>query len=555
MIRGFSKSFYIKAIVFVFIIAVIAAIIYRTSFGVNFTDEAWYLAMGYRFVLGDKPYQDELFLMQGFSILISPVLKLYYYFFGTESIILFGRLLYWVFKVISCLFLVFYTHSVVGWLVAILGALFYMTVVPFCLPNISYNTLGVGLIFLTGLFLYKKKKDDSPIYYFIGGILSVGSIIACPALLPVNLLFFCFCFFYDRSSTKWFIAGGIITLLLSCLIFQISPNLLIKNIQLTINLKNEAANRFDFSTIIDILEGIWRHSPFTLSWIIIISVYIALYRKWPRMVLMIFGGLLPLLSYFHVRDKSGGYGLHGLIIFLAILGLLFYWVLRKNKDINRLYIFVAIPSLMAGICLAFTSYNGPPQAGVGMIPAAVITCFLIGYFIEKKGYEYGSLLVISQYVVLGLYLFFVIVYNDDPIKCLRTPILEGPFKGLKTTEAKARYLMDIQRTVKSHENTKGRIIFYEHFPAGYLFTKMLPATPTTWGCLSIPPSICTKYYETKHSKSNLAIEINSISYTNYVGVTHSDRLGPMDDTLILRDLNDKVEYPHFILRYNKFFSN
>src|SRR5580700_10165291 len=78
-------------------LAVVAVSYWRLSYGVDFTDEAWYVAVPYRFVLGGRPYVDELSVPQTTAaVLLYPFLWAYHALAGRTGIVLFVRHLHFL---------------------------------------------------------------------------------------------------------------------------------------------------------------------------------------------------------------------------------------------------------------------------------------------------------------------------------------------------------------------------------------------------------------------------------------------------------------------------
>src|ERR1043165_8922516 len=76
-------------------VAAIAVLCWRMLHGIDLTDEAFYIALPYRFALGDRPFMDELNIAQTAGLLLYPFVKLYVLIVGdTTGIFLFIRVLY-----------------------------------------------------------------------------------------------------------------------------------------------------------------------------------------------------------------------------------------------------------------------------------------------------------------------------------------------------------------------------------------------------------------------------------------------------------------------------
>src|SRR5207253_156921 len=67
---------------------------FRVHYGVDFTDEAFYLVMPLRFVLGDRPFVDELNVAQTAGVVAWPFVGTFYKLTGgTAGIVLAARVM------------------------------------------------------------------------------------------------------------------------------------------------------------------------------------------------------------------------------------------------------------------------------------------------------------------------------------------------------------------------------------------------------------------------------------------------------------------------------
>jgi hypothetical protein len=73
---------------------------FRLTRGVDFTDEAYYTAVAYRFVLGDKPFVDQILVHQTAFLLVTPLVGLFHWVSGgTEGLVLFLRIMFLGFSI------------------------------------------------------------------------------------------------------------------------------------------------------------------------------------------------------------------------------------------------------------------------------------------------------------------------------------------------------------------------------------------------------------------------------------------------------------------------
>lgn len=69
--------------------------LFRLPYGVDHRNEAFYSAMPYSFLLGNRPYFDELALHQNAGLLLVPFFRIYLAVVGSaDGIIMFNRHLY-----------------------------------------------------------------------------------------------------------------------------------------------------------------------------------------------------------------------------------------------------------------------------------------------------------------------------------------------------------------------------------------------------------------------------------------------------------------------------
>ena len=77
--------------------------------------------------------------------------------------------------------------------------------------------------------------------------------------------------------------------------------------------------------------------------------------------------------------------------------------------------------------------------------------------------------------------YFALLYTDSSVKNPYSyQLTTGPYKGIYTTKAAFQYYTQLDRDLKKIQNPHGQILFFDEFPAGYLFTTMRPAANTIW---------------------------------------------------------------------------
>lgn len=122
-------------------------VVLRLPFGFSLADEAYYIAMPYRFLLGDKPFIDELMIHQTAGLLTFPLVWTWVHLTGsTHAIVLFMRLMWLAFTTIVAFAAYKFMARVAPRLFAFALAAVYLVFIPFTCPALSYNTLASGFM-------------------------------------------------------------------------------------------------------------------------------------------------------------------------------------------------------------------------------------------------------------------------------------------------------------------------------------------------------------------------------------------------------------------------
>lgn len=164
----------------------------RIRYGIDFTDESWYVAEPYIVSQGAIPFVNNWTQAPGFSIPLAIFFKLYVLISGgTEGIVLFSRSLYLITLFIVLLVSVLNIYHCVG----IVKPIVLSSLVPLLLINVyslydlTYNTMGVLYLFLTCTIIFMRREDTlaakkkDTILFCLAGIIIARAIIASPSVL------------------------------------------------------------------------------------------------------------------------------------------------------------------------------------------------------------------------------------------------------------------------------------------------------------------------------------------------------------------------------------
>ena len=111
----------------------------------------------------------------------------------------------------------------------------------------------------------------------------------------------------------------------------------------------------------------------------------------------------------------------------------------------------------------------------------VMLVFIVGDVLDSHRLlsQFGMATVIISVLITTASFQFKFVYGEGIPNDLTTRVERGPFWGLATTDVKAALSRSLVEDLATY-GRRGRVLFYDHFPAGYLFTSMRPASNTTW---------------------------------------------------------------------------
>lgn len=508
--------------------------IVRLHLGVDFSDESWYMATIYRFLLGDKPYVDEIFLMQGFALIPYPFFRLFQFQQSTEGIVLFGRYLYAIFNLIVGISLAHSARAFLSRPARITLILAWVSFLPYGLPNLSYNTLGLGFVSLAFCAFLERSVYGGALYWWgVYGLAMGAALLAHPSMLLVCVIGNAVVLVFEkqRRMIAWglYVAGGLCVGLVALLCYSVSLSSLVENYRLTVVMNTAFNNRPRMEKVLKVLVEGWRSGPFVLG-LGLLFLQRARFQKFRQRLAFTCLLVLPVLTFFMTRARTGGMGPHGFNLYFGLLAPFFYGFIENRAQARRLLIGGWLPTATAAFATSVTSYNGLTSSGVPSALCCVISFLLLsewwkqsfpklegtGHFFSSRLFRsfgaYASLIPIAAYLVSHSYMNVRNIYHEDAIGRLTEKIESGPFRGLYTSGIKKVFIDEYSRKLEPYRESPGRILFYPTFPAGYLMTSRLPLLPTTWGCMGIPDSVCGDYVFSHQGPADVWVRVNQFYY-------------------------------------------
>lgn len=174
----------------IFSVLMLGAIIFaiwKCSYGFGGNDEAFYLTIPHRLLMGDSLLAEEWHLSQLSGTLLIPFVWIYEVITkSTDGIIFAMRIIYVLFHALVSIFI--YLHLQKFNDMAIISSLLYFIFTPFDIMALSYNTMAFDLLVFTGV-LIATANTDKKIPFIICGISFSAVVLCCPYMAVVYILF------------------------------------------------------------------------------------------------------------------------------------------------------------------------------------------------------------------------------------------------------------------------------------------------------------------------------------------------------------------------------
>jgi len=491
----------------VLLVAVFFATLYRLRLSLNFNDESFYLAMPYRFLLGDRMFVDELIFFQLSSVIVYPLIALRVHLQGVDGLVLFVRYAYLVFGLlVGCSAFLLFRRSL-AWPLALASMLIVPAFVPWGLPSLSYNTMGAGFLVVglaagCGGVHYEKKW-----LLMVAGAAQAASAVAYPTLVVVAAVYglILLRLTYSRGLL-WAAAflSGLTVIWLPVLLglWKIGFSHLIEAYSFSAVLGAYFGGSSKVIAIFkDTARSILMYPLLPLAVISLVGAH-SLNSPNARRVQAILTVLLPvtLIAWrrLHVPVQS-----LGIVALWGLLAVVIYATGEEDENDRAVFMHIVIPSLIAGFVYAWSSSNGFLNAGFGLLPAALGASYLYAkstirllrdFGFSRRPSEFATIIPLGLLVSMVVYVQFQFFYFDGSRSELTHTIDSGPFRGIRTSEAHASLIEDLQRDLRRFTVAQDRILFFDSFPAGYLFTSLRPAAKSVWGS----PPILTPQADVSH---------------------------------------------------------
>lgn len=447
----------------------ISAVFTRLFFGIDFTDEAQYLAQAYGPLIGGKILiTDRLFQQYG-SLWATPFFWLFIKVSGsTDGIVIFFRALYFGFCITIAYALYKSFRPKLDNAHAIALSTLPILYIPFSTSGFSYNNMAIQLSILSfallRILLEKRRYYIAPLL----GLTTAMGIFSYPTAAIVYFGLFLFEFMNDRNR-KSLITSFVFSIFFMG-VFSI-PMYEAGFEQIMTNLRT--SNSLMPSGILGKLKQSLNYMDILLP-NLVCGISIAVCAVWATMKRSSLEFLaLPILAIYYVSianelqlDINSGFLIYGVMSVTAFLAI--------NKFTKKEKIILSpegYAGISLGLIMGLTSSNGMLNAALGFSVATVY--FLEAYRIRTQRFPWLAWLTIVAVYSYAPWAFF---YREGNVSSLTTNVTSGPYTGIYTTNLKSNYLHQIQEDLKSVPRSAKTILIFDSFPAGYLLSELEPMT-------------------------------------------------------------------------------
>ncbi len=473
------------------------ALAIRIPFGVGMTDEAFYSAMPYGFLLGNEPYRDELAFHQNAAILQMPLFRVYMWLFDSEGIVVFSRWLYGAY-VGLCSFFAFRLARRLSSAAA--GAWAAALVVSFSYYNLftlSYNTLG-ALGMLGGVLLGTHAVLEKPVRHLVGAwFFFITGAFAYPTFGVIVLLHQASMLWllrssaeaaeFKRSALAVAVCAIVAAVAAALFLYWVTPAGIARALEFS------RAMGYGSRTLkVAVFKSeIWAQRNYLAAYGLVFILFPIALERWRR-------GALPLallvpaalaLIYWrsgHVFNVS-----RAAILLTAAPLLVPVCLLRSPRFAHRRLLLLGLwlPAVVSFEIASFTSANGALSAHLGALPILVSSVVALDALIREPTLSLERVdagkwaLVGFSAGVLGcqIHTMFSGVYDRETrLGAQTTRVRRGPMRGAVTTPRRARLLEGIDADLKRIEDPSKTLAVFDDFSVAYLSTHMRPRTFTHW---------------------------------------------------------------------------
>ncbi|MDO8964169.1 MAG: hypothetical protein Q7W30_06715 [Coriobacteriia bacterium] len=482
-------------------LAAVGVTVWRAFYGADFIDESFYAVVSYRFAMGARPFIDQTDPHQLASLLMAPFVKLHLLAFGDTTGILLSLRMAWLAMNAgaSALWFVLLSRTIPRRL-ALLASATTFSFIPYMIPAPSFNTLpvlfGSAALALVGLGLGAEPPARRWLFVGSGALFGLAAF-TYPTIAIAAVLALAGVAWLTRSwkEPALVAAGGfgvasVGALALMPFVSGVPQVLALSNALAPVYGWGGAGASSGKAWYLIGNAGTLATMHYSLYVAAAVGIATMVFRKVPWWLLVTLAVSLPLAQPPIIEALD----VRTLLVATSVLMAAFLSIFPTREPLStldtndRFLRFACVYALVSGAVFAFTSSQGDVFLGLGAVSAMPAVLSLL-YTALANGLAtapkptLAPLATIAAAAVLTLTMASYNAtgtYRDLPPAYLTTRVKTGPHAGLITTSGNAAATESLWATMRTASGPQDRVLSYQGFPAGYLYTSATPSLPFLW---------------------------------------------------------------------------
>jgi len=534
--------------IFIALAALVVVLCYgRLYVGVDLTDESLFAAMPYEYVYGNRPYIEELNVHPGqsFALVTYPLVRAYTAVASQDGLVLALRHAYFAFVGGIAILAVLLLRRVVAWPWLLAGGLGYMSLVPFSVPTLSYNTLAAGFLaygFILGLN-YLVVSHARPLLCLTGVCHAMAAVVYPPLLLVLPVYALVVGLLRPGARPRnivWYGAGAVLVLCVAgALILMIGPGNVVHafsfNREMAANAASAASGSAKLKEVLLVGPVHWAARVAPAALLALVAIVAGRKRSGLRRWCI---ALIPVagLCLLATGDESmfravpvvqsvllywSGPFCYWSVLYVILLTL-YSWLVAfyeiEPSDVRRcLVLWGLVPAVCAGVITASASANGFVSSWVGLAPSVLIACIATGLALQPSPAPTGRTLgtwlrlaAVTAVLVAGLLFQWAAAYAEAPVPQLTARVQTGPYRGLFTTPQRRALVQELAADIGAWATREDKILFLQLSPGGYLLSAAQPAGPSVWLADAQTNPAVRAWYEKTGRTPTVVVDIRAL---------------------------------------------
>lgn len=490
---------------------VLLALIQRIFYGIEITDEAFYVAEGYIVTQGATPFVNMFQASSGFAFLNAPFIWFYVFITGSKAgIMLHFRIISLLLRLTLVLIVCLIMKPYMKAKITALWVLPFVAFVPHSIITMSYNTWALILMPLCCVLIVRSVLSANHRISFgiIGGSVFALIILCYPIMIIIGVMLLPLILAYEKfnhighKTLCGYLAGGLITGVVILLFFTLrSGNILGIFEGLKIIIQDNPYNKLPKGVT---KESLQMFIGYMKNWILLISIaylfiYLPVLNKKQKSLLVIISVITCILYYSYnifIDYAQIMYTPQALHQISSVLCRLFFPLpivllplIENNKKLAQiLIIFIYLPALFTTLTTNFLVYNGMNNRYYFLVQGTLLVIpflfFAINDLIEgkiKRAVSFLSSSIIACVFTFGFLMnYYGYMYRDEPMNRQNYKVEYGVYSGLYTTRARGEGIVSLEKTIRSSTNSFDTVLFMDCVPMAYLMTDARHTAPSTW---------------------------------------------------------------------------